>query len=555
MSVPRRQLIPSAVAAAITGATTLQDFRLVAPQLQLKIPGLDEIRAEKMRRKFSGFVKEAWNVIEPSTPLLWNWHLDALCDHIAALVTGKLGRNNLIINVPPGSMKSTIVSVCLLPWIWTFRPEYRALFASGNPRVSSRDSVKCRMILESSWYQDTFKPGWKFRRDQNEKLEYTNTKTGARLATTTGAVIIGSRYHGLFVDDALDATKAFSDTEVEGVNTWWDNSLWNRVNDENGVRCIIGQRLRKNDLPGYVIGRDGLDVWAWLCIPQEFELPGEGREARPEVTTLGWRDPRTVEGELMFPARFSAEWVVLEKIVLGSSAWTGQHQQRPSLLEGEIFKRGHAQFIHPNQIPPASIAQTITSLDSAIKEGQQNDYSVSLVGQQFDRGVLIRAEFREKVSYTGLKEAVLLQNNAWKPHAVLIEDKASGQQIIQEFQQNTSLPIVPISVSTDKVTRASVVVPYWEANRVFFPCDEFGNPEAWVGPFLEELYDFPKAPHDDRVDAFTQLLNYLTLASGPRGLIEYYRQQLAKDKAESEAQRREDAVHHTITTIRLGGAV
>jgi hypothetical protein len=89
---------------------------------------------------------------------------------------------------------------------------------------------------------------------------------------------------------------------------------------------------------------------------------------------------------------------------------------------------------------------------------------------------------------------------------------------------------------------------------VFLPCDEEGNPEPWVAVFLEELYAFPKAPNDDQVDAFTQLLTHLVLAPGARGLLEFYAAQKAKEEAETADQRKMDAVHHPVETIRLGGA-
>src|SRR5438094_3465443 len=125
------------------------------------------------------------------------------------------------------------------------------------------------------------------------------------------------------------------------------------------------------------------------------------------------------------------------------------------------------------------------------------------------------------MKYTKLKEALTLLVATVNPHAVLVEDKSTGQQLIQEFQQNSSFPVVPITVVLDKVARARPLTAFWEAGRVFFPCDENGVPEPWVGVFLTELYSFPKAPHDDQVDAFTQLLQYLFLAPGARGMLEY----------------------------------
>jgi predicted phage terminase large subunit-like protein len=531
-----------------------------------------------MRRSFSLFVKEAWKIIEPATPLIWNWHLDVICDHVQALMEGRLGKQNLIINVPPGSMKSTIVSICLVPWMWTWKPWYRAAFASGVPGIESRDSGKCRIILESDWYRDTFDIQWKFSRDQNEKLYYRNTRTGERLATTTGAGVTGHRFMGLFVDDALDARKAFQQTEVDKVNQWWDQAFYNRIADEKtSTRCIIGQRLREDDLPGHLLERDGLARWEIVKIPQQWE---QAEEDTRHVTGLGWTDPRRVytvlddagavarvdftvvtRGKevaapdgLMFRERFPADSIASAALVLGQSGFEGQHQQRPSMLQGEIFTKGHASFIHRSQIPVGTIVQRMLSIDSAIKEKEENDYSVILEGWEFDRGIFINSCMHEKWRYTQLREQVTLKTLEVNPAALLIEDKASGQNLIQEYQNDGKFPVVPIMPLVDKQARARPLTPYWEANRVFFPLGEDGQPEPWVAIFLKELYNFPKAKHDDMVDAFTQMLQYLFLRPGAKGLLEYYNVGKREDEAKKAKEDAEDAHHHVHTTVYLNGA-
>lgn len=553
----------------------------VAPGLlaRVEVPKVATIRAERMRRSFSMFVKEAWKVIEPATPLVWNWHLDVICDHVQALIQGTLGKQNLIINVPPGSMKSTIVSICLVPWIWTWQPWYRGVFASGVPGIESRDSSKCRMILQSDWYKDTFDIQWKFSKDQDEKLYYRNSRTGERLSTTTGAGVTGIRFMGLFVDDALDARKAFQQVEVDKVNQWWDQAFYNRIADERtSTRCIIGQRLREDDLPGHLLERDGLDMWEILKIPQMWEREEEDTR---HTTALGWTDPRrcytvlddkgdvlsntytlktngtevAAPNGLMFAERFPDKSIKSAALVLGQSGFEGQHQQRPSMLQGEIFTKGHAVFVHREQIPVGTIVQRMLSIDSAIKDKEENDYSVLLEAWEFDRGVFINNVVREKWRYTQLKEQVTLRALEVNPSALLIEDKASGQQLIQEYMNAGTFPVVPIQTNIDKPARARPLTPYWEANRVFFPLGDDGQPEPWVAIFLKELYSFPKAKHDDQVDAFTQLLTFLFLRPGARGLLEFYNADQRVKDAQAKAEKDADAHHHVMTTHYLNGAV
>lgn len=490
---------------------------------------LRRIRAEKAKRKLSEFVKQAWAIVEPGKELIWNWHLDAICDHVQALLEGRLGKKNLLINVPPGSMKSTIVSVCAPAWWWLHQPGWRGIFASGSDSVAMRDSIKCRDILDSDWYRRLFQPEWRWARDQNAKGHFKNTRQGFRMALTAGAKVTGDRADGLFVDDPLDAQEAYSKAARDQKLIWWDQAFANRLNNAStGTRCVIMQRLHEEDLAGHVLELEA-SQWELLLIPQEWE------ESARRTTSLGWTDPRTQEGELMFPARFPEKDLVLERARLGSSGYAGQHQQRPAAKEGEIFKRGFVQFYDP-AVPLPEFRRRVMSWDTAFKEKTQNDPSAGLVGAEADRGIYLLDHVAERMSYPALKEKAKTWGAAHHPSALLIEDKASGQSLIQELQLETSLPVVPVQVDTDKVARAWACVPTWEARRIFLPKDA-----PWVDGFLTELYTFPKAAHDDQVDAFTQLVRYLTLGGGSTGLADWLQQEVAR--AEAERKQAKEAAH------------
>ena len=500
----------------------------------MDLPPLEAIRAELARRSLAHFVRQAWPIIEPSTPLVWNWHLDAICDHLQALVEGRLVRDgrrlqNLIINVPPGSMKSTIVSVCLTAWAWIQRsglghlgPGFRGLFASGNEGVAIRDSLKCRDILDSDWYRDSFGPGWAFTKDQNAKGHYKNTATGFRRATSAGARITGDRAHLIAVDDPNDAAEAYSKAAREQIITWWDQAAANRLADMNtGCRVIIQQRLHEEDLTGHVLTVEP-EAWEVLVIRQEWEVPKpEDPDFKP--TTLGWVDPRAggPPGALMFPARFPAAVVEGERRRLGGSGFAGQHQQRPAPAEGAIFRHG---FIGEFSLEhPPHYQRVIISLDTAFKEKEENDYSVATVWGEWESGFDIIHRWKDRASYPTLKSEVKRLADAWRSRgltALLIEDKASGQSLIQDLRKETSLPVVPIKVDTDKVSRAHAVVPLWEAGKIRAP-----EGAEWVRDWLDQLYGFPKLAHDDDVDSTTQALNYLNLGGGSTGILEWMRRE------------------------------
>ena len=318
------------------------------------------------KESLAEFTRCAWKVVEPETPLIWNWHLDAVCDHVQAFLEKRLDKHNLIINVPPGSMKSTIISVMSPAWMWLHNPSWRGLFFSGNESIGLRDSMKCRDIIESDWYQQTFKPTWRFEKDQNAKGHYRNNASGFRKAQSAGSRVTGDRADDIFCDDPLDAAEAFSKPARDSIITWWTQAASNRLNDlRTGGRCIIMQRLHDEDLAGYVLKHEPQD-WEKLIIRQEYETTSD-------KTSLGWSDPRSEEGSLFFPERFPSEVIAIEKRRLGSYGYAGQHQQHPSASEGGLFKRADWNYYKPLDPKDLGITQIIQGWDTAFKTGQEND--------------------------------------------------------------------------------------------------------------------------------------------------------------------------------------
>ena len=241
------------------------------------------------------FVSAAWEILEPSTVLQWNWHLDALCTHVESLLLDRPGPDgtpcpqNLLINVPPGCMKSLIFSVFAPAWVWLFRPSWRAMYASSNPNVVTRDSLKCRNLIKSDWYQNTFKPSWQISADQDEKQHFANTRGGFRRGLGAGGVVTGDRADFLGVDDANDAKEIHQKSHRVQINeNWWDNAWHNRIADPTASkRGVIMQRLHEEDLAGHIVEKEGLasngGVWAHLVIAMEAEADGPG----DKVTWLG----------------------------------------------------------------------------------------------------------------------------------------------------------------------------------------------------------------------------------------------------------------------------
>lgn len=269
---------------------------------------------------------------------------------------------------------------------------------------------------------------WSFTRDQNAKGHYKNSETGYRRATTAGSRVTGSRASLLACDDPNDAAEAYSSAARDAVINWWDNAYANRLADlRTGCRVLIQQRLHEEDLTGHILATDA-EEWEVLVIREEFEFP-QPKDPDFLPTSLGWTDPRKVEGELFFPERFPADVVEGERRRLGSAGYAGQHQQRPAPAEGQIFKKGHVRTFcmadtlaklaecDPKGQPVWKYKRIILSADTAFKEKEENDYSVCLAVGERAEGYDLLDRWKDKARGAGwaMPRPVRIQWRNWRP--------------------------------------------------------------------------------------------------------------------------------------------
>lgn len=520
-----------------------------APAPAFSLPPLARVQAELARRSLADFFRLSWPILEPSTPLVWNWHLQAVCDHVQALLEGRIPKRNLVVNVPPGSSKSRIVSVCTTPWMWLRRPGWRAIYSSANPRTVTRDSLYARQLIESAWYQESFRPTWKLSPDQNTKLLYKNTEGGFRQAFGAGAKVTGDRADALFMDDMLDAAdaanpKGESKAEREAFARWYDNAFANRVSDmTRSTRCMIAQRLHEADPVGHVMkGGD----WEALVIPQEYEMvkdnPNDPESPRRHraPTSIGWTDPRKVEGALLDPVRFPADELAKEKRRLGSRGYAAQHQQRPAPAEGAILKRVWFKWYKTptdekgNQLPPASIVKVLgisrvgVGWDTALGEKTSNDYTAGVAMGEAPNRYYVLDLVKDRMDAPSVKAAVSTLHAKWASSVDVVEggSSASGKATAQTLRASTTLPVLELPVMSDKVTALNSVAPTVETGVVYLPEDQ-----PWALELVESLVAFPTGEHDDDVDAFRLILWYFLFGGAGMGILEYYRQQAAEAAA------------------------
>ncbi|QDV34922.1 phage terminase large subunit [Tautonia plasticadhaerens] len=445
-----------------------------------------------LRTRLAAFTRKAFATVDPGASYKHNWHIDLIAEYLEACTRREIKR--LIINIPPRYMKSISVTVAWPAWLLGHNPSERILAASYAEVLSLKHSVDTRLILQSEWYKRVF-PGVHLTGDQNEKRKFVTTARGHRFATSVGGSAIGEGGNFLIVDDPLNAAQALSDADRETANTWFDQGFCTRLDDkENGVIVVVMQRLHADDLSGHLLAKGG---WENLCIPAIAETR--------TVIDFGRVKVVREEGDLLHPERESAAAVEAQKNIMGSYAFAGQYQQRPAPAEGGIFKAG---WFKRHERPQDSYLQIVQSWDTASKAAELNDPSCCTTWGIRPDGYDLLHVLVKRLEYPQLKARVAEHAETWGANAVLIEDKSSGQQVLQDLRHSTQLPLLAINPEKDKETRASAVSALVEAGKVSLPTHA-----AWLTDYEMELMTFPNAPHDDQVDSTTQFLNWMRTRS------------------------------------------
>jgi predicted phage terminase large subunit-like protein len=456
------------------------------PSIAKATPAKAEVLNSILRTRLAAFTRKTFTTVDPGAAYQHNWHIDLIAEYLEACTRGEIKR--LIINMPPRYMKSISVSVAWPAWLLGRNPSEQIMAASYADNLSIKLSTDCRLVLQSSWYRDIF-PGTVITGDQNEKRKFVTTQRGHRIATTVGSSIIGEGGNILIVDDPVNAMQALSETERERANLWFDQAYSTRLNDKkNGVMVLVMQRLHQNDLTGHLLEKGG---WEHLVIPKVAE--------KRTIIDFGRVKQVLEPGDVLHPARQSAEDIEREKQAMGSYAFAAQCQQRPTPAEGGIFKR---EWLLERYDTRREVYRSITqSWDTAHKASEINDPSVCTTWGETESGYHLLHVLVQRMEYPELKRVAINHAEAWAVDALLIEDKASGQSLIQDLRRESKLPVIAIQPQGDKVTRASVVSPTVEAGKVILP-----KQAQWLSDFEDEIFSFPNAAHDDQVDSVSQFL-------------------------------------------------
>ncbi len=504
------------------------------------------------------FVKQSWTTLEPATRFEPNWHHELVCNVLQGMFEDwqKCGDDpkyiqrcrNAIFSLPPGSLKSRIMSVCFNAWIWVHCPGFTVICLSVNEQAALRDARHTRDLVKSQWYQNAFRPDWKLKDDQDAISNFGNTMGGSRISRPQQSRIIGLRADLILVDDPNDPHEAESSKVRNEVNDLWTTNIANRVNDlRRSLRIGVQQRVHASDWTGYILAHDGVwspeivtnngkpvsgpNGWLHVCLPAEYE------PSRKCITPWG-SDRRTKEGESIHKARFTKQVLAAERLRLRDK-YAGQMQQRPTLAEGGLMKRewwGFCRFADegsngrprptgtdnpdnpktPHIIKKAlyqrgwDLDWTVISVDPANKrtEDGSNWGLVLMAGKDGRRFIL--DDRTCKGDYLDILLILRDMIKEWQPSALLIEDKAAGPTLITALKKamfegdlptNVTIESLSPDAKGDKQDRLEAVKSYIANGQVYLL-----DGAAWAEDFVEEMSLFPNGTFSDRVDCLSQCL-------------------------------------------------
>ena len=373
-------------------------------------------------------------------------HHELIISKLEAVERGEIKR--LMISMPPRHGKSFITSSIFPAWVLGRHPQHQIIFTTYGQELSDDFGRRVRNFIDNPDHQAIF-PNCRLSEDSTSVRRFNTTAGGAYFAVGRGGAITGRGAHLLLIDDPIkDREEANSETVRKALHEWYASVAYTRLMP-GGAIIIIQTRWHEDDLAGWLLREHANENWDVLCLPAIAEQDEGFRK----------------EGEPLWPEQFPLPELERIRAAIGGRAWASLYQQRPAAADGVIFKRDWWQFF---SLPlTVTFDQIVQSWDTAFKKGTENDFSVCTTWGVAGDGYYLLHLWRGRVEFPELKRMVASLAEHWKPNAILIEDKASGQSLIQELKLSTALPLIPVKVDSDKQTRAQAVTPQIEAGKSF----------------------------------------------------------------------------------------
>ena len=458
-----------------------------------------------LRQDLSRFIHRSFQTVVPGEVYSDNWHIQAIAWRLEQCLRGDIRR--LIITMPPRSLKSICTSVAFPAWALGHDPALKIICASYSSDLTMKHARDCRAVMESDWYKRAFRKT-RLHPKKNTEIEFMTNRRGFRLGTSVGGTLTGKGGNLIIIDDPLKPGEAMSDVRRESVKQWFDGTLYSRLDNKSEDRIIlVMQRLHTDDLAGHLLEKGGWDHLNLPAIAEAKECIASG-DGQTHI-----REP----GDLLHPERENRRTLDETKSTVGTYNFSSQYQQAPIPPEGNFIQ--WKWFKRYQDLPDRKgQGQILQSWDTASKPGEKNDYSVCTTWLFLDKDFYLIDVLRAHLNYPDLKRRIISHAQKFSVDSVLIEDSASGIQLIQDLRSHGTLRPIGIAPEGDKVTRLISQSARIEAGYVHLP-----ENARWLPDFEREVLQFPNARYDDQVDSMSQALawakdrgNWIIEAGGTR---------------------------------------
>lgn len=423
-------------------------------------------------------------------PIKWRWYHNAICHHLQQVFDGKIRR--LIINVPPRHLKSWIASVAFPAFVLGHQPSAKVVCMSYSAELGSVFARNCRDAMRAEFYQALF-PNSEIHRDRHAAHDFNTTERGSRSTMSFGGTITGRGGQYVIIDDPMKPEEVLSDVQRASILQRFDNTVYTRLDEKKSdAIVIVMQRLHVEDLVGHVLAKG--DDWVVLS------LPAIALEDETIPTGTGQVYKRKA-GELLDAEREPLEILDQLKRDLGSAAFAAQYQQSPVPPSGNIFK---TEWLKTYNYPdaPERWDFVFQSWDIGMKDHDSADFSVGTTWGVLNERYYLIDLYRLRCGFPELARKIAKEHRQYPGSTLLIEEAGSGTGLIQVLSED-GIHAIGIKPTQDKISRANIVTPIFEAGRVLFP--DFL-------PFLDDLRNemlaFPRGRNDDQVDSIVQALNW-----------------------------------------------
>ncbi len=452
------------------------------------------------REEFYVFVKLLAHLMLDGNDYRDGRHIEAIAATFQDVDAGSVDR--LMLMLPPGSMKSVLLML-FTAWCMGRHPTWRFMWISHTTDKAVECSGRIRDLVRSSEYLEIF-PGVQIRDDMSGVTNWKLVTGGSFMPAGAGKSIAGYRFNLGILDDPLSEQTAKSDTERERVNNWYGPGFRSRKLPDSRI-VLVNTRWHVRDLSGYLLDKSArnarVDQWEVISIPAILDKGASDYLMLPE-------------GQSYWPEFITMDDLISTREGLSRSDWGALYMQTPTGEDGNVFNKD--DFQDWDEDDPPECDEIIQTLDTAFSTKSKADFSVIQTwgifhltftdekGYEYQEpNAILLNQVKGRWSFPQLRAAAKEQHSIFKPDRIIIENKASGQSLLQDLKLN-GLPVLPFQPDRDKVARAHAVSGIIERQRVWIPLKR-----KYGAELLQEALEFPKGAHDDAVDAMVMALLYL----------------------------------------------